>query len=70
MELDHESDCLTNPLSKYFWVVEKMISLQKEGYSSNQGSRGISRTRKIYDDTNIPPLSPLEGKSKWVTQPS
>ncbi|KAB2605626.1 tyrosine-sulfated glycopeptide receptor 1-like [Pyrus ussuriensis x Pyrus communis] len=75
MELHHGSDCLTNLLFEYFWVVEKTVSLQKEGYSSNQGSRGDSRTRRIWfqwvrcarfasDKTNISPLSPLEGNSK------
>ncbi|VVA31742.1 PREDICTED: PRUPE_8G027600 [Prunus dulcis] len=65
-------------------MVEKMEALRKEGYSSNQGFQGDSTTRGIRfqvnhkvscvreprEKGNSPPLSPLEGKSNWVTHPS
>ncbi|CAL9020103.1 unnamed protein product [Prunus brigantina] len=89
MGLHRGSDCWTNPRrGYYYWMVEKMEALRKEGYSLNQGFQGDSTTRGIQfqvnhkrlrwlrcvreprEKGNSPPLSPLEGKSNWVTHPS
>ncbi|PQP97078.1 hypothetical protein Pyn_00904 [Prunus yedoensis var. nudiflora] len=65
MGLHRGSDCWTNPRrGYYYWMVEKMEALLKEGYSSNQGFEGDSMTRGIRFQVNH--ISELCERLRWV----